>query len=196
MNPQQKPSESKSNFVEAEIQHNIPVKFHADEHQKNPIASVKHILDHDKKKDKDLDQVLDDVNKSVKEADKKSSKRLFPLFRQKHVSNNLPEQQKSLQTAKSGSSKPIGVVAAAAVVACGLIFAAFYAFNHTTAPAKEKLSNKPASTSSTLPPASASSEVKVADLTKLSSDLTAQINALSDAQDFNPTDLSDKNLGL
>jgi hypothetical protein len=195
MNPQQTPSEPKSNLVEAELQHNIPVKPHIEEQHKNPITSAKHILDHDNKSDKDLEHVLNDVNKSVKEADKKPSKGSFSLFQKKHSAGKLPKEQLPPKSSKFGPSKPIGVVAAAAVVACGLIFTAFYSLSPNASPSsKEKPITKAASSASQ--PAASSSEIKAADLTKLASDLTTQINALSDAQDFNPTDLSDTNLGL
>jgi hypothetical protein len=201
MNPGQNSSEPKPNFIEAEMQHNIPVKPHAAEPPRNPITSAQHILDHGKKNDKDLDRVLDDVNKSIKEPNKKSNRKILSIFQKKvkeHKAEESPKQHKEPQAAKTSSTKPVGVFAAAALVSCGLIFAAYYAFNHApTSVSKEKPnSSKTSAATAANTPTAVMPEITSADLTKLTSDLTTQINALSDAQDFNPTDLSDSNLGL
>jgi hypothetical protein len=150
MQPIQQPPPG-SNLIEAEIQHNIPVKSYATE-GKNPIAALKQFVEHDDKKDEGLDQVLNDVNQSVKESDNKTHKGSVFSFLKKHKSEKpaqpqiqeqlsphtqsvqqTPAEQPTTQVSKEKpkNSKPIFVAAIAIIVAGGLSAAAFYAFAYT-----------------------------------------------------------------
>lgn len=172
MKPQQ-PAQQKqdTNLIEAEIEHNIPVKQHISDELKNPIAAIKQFVEHDKKEDKELDKVLKDVNESVKNGGKK------------------PVKIGKTNTEKSHGPKPVLAIVAAVLVAAGLSFAAFNAFSSSESDQK---SNKTKTTAQS----SGGETAVLSEPDKLAKALKEKLDGLNDSQEFNTTDLSDQNLGL
>jgi uncharacterized protein HemX len=197
MKPQANSQESKDSLIEAEIQHNIPVKQHSLDGLKNPITAIKQFAEHDNKGDKDLDHVLADVNKSVKDAEKKAPKKSFFSVHNKNAAGKPVSSNKKVEPVKEAKkTKPLLAAGIAAFVAITLSAAAIYAFSQQkTSPTKKSLiSSKAASPSSSQ--TASSDKMSPDDLSKLSSELNSKVDSLNDSQDFNATDLSDANLGL
>jgi hypothetical protein len=206
--PQTGQSPQNSNLIEAEIQHNIPVKIHSSE-DKNPIAALKQFVEHDNKNEDGLDQVLKDVNNSVKDTDKKLGKKSFFSFLKK-PKDKKPEpvqppqqpqqqlssppsaqaQQKEQTPGKPKKSQPIFVAIVAVIVTSGLSAVAFYAFSHSKTTADNKSGSSQSTQSSNSP------QLTVEDLKDFSANMEASMNSLNDPKGFNQTDLSDSNLGL
>jgi|GEM_PF-5295571 len=211
MKPQTPPPEQQqSSLIEPELQHNIPVKQHIVQDIKAPVNVIKQFVEHDNKNDQGVDEAtLKDVNKKIKEEDKKPKKPLFSFHRKPKTPKPTkqgakPEVARAPKNAKPvgktptkpKSTKPIFVIAAAAVAAIGLSVAAIYAF----APKKSLPSNEPASNASTATinqsQNAQGTKVTADDLTQDVSDLNSKINALNDTQDFNTDNISDSALGL
>jgi uncharacterized protein HemX len=190
MNPQSTP-EPESSLMEAEIQHSIPVKQHADDKNgsPNPINSFSQPA----KNDNDLDKVLKDVNKSIKETSKKPKKIWFQFHKKLKV-EKASQSNKTPDVKEKKTTKPSTVIAAAVVVAVGLSIIAVYAFGQSNNNQKNQASGTTPSSNSTQQ--NAKNGVTAADLSTLSSDLNTTLESLDDSQDFNATDLSDQNLGL
>ena len=194
MKPQDNPQKQESSLVEAEIQHDIPVKQHISD-IKNPITNIKQFVDHNKKDDKELDQVLQDVNKSVKEPEKKQKKKFKISFGAKKVK---PGAKKQPDTKEAGAEKkrksPASMLAVvtAILVATLLSVAAFYAFNQ---PKEVATNNEDKSTNSSTTQV-ADPVLTAKDIDELSTDLQTKIDGFDDAQEFNSTDLSDSSIGL
>jgi hypothetical protein len=194
MKPQDpQPEQQKTGLIEAEIQHNIPVKLHDSQIPKNPINSL--AAEHDSKKAQEPDdKILQDVNRSVREPDNKPPKKSLFSFRKKKPSPK-PE---SAKPEKAESSKPITVVIAALFAAVVLSVAAIYAFstNKTGMTTPQANTNNTASTTNTSSSSAQNTKITSSELTKASSDLNSRIDSLNDAQDFNVNDFSDSSLGL
>jgi hypothetical protein len=198
---QQKTSGKDLNLIQAEIEHNIPVKQHNlpaapnGEPSHNPITHIKQFLEADKEKPEHqgLEHVLKDINRNVKAEDKNSGSKPKSSFFRKKIK---PENSSPVK------SKPILVIAVAAAVACALMAATFYAFKHDTPVARIKASTdslaskKVDSNAASKDTSQQTSAVSPGDLSSLSLSLQSKINAFNDEQDFNQQDLSDQSLGL
>jgi uncharacterized protein HemX len=207
VNPQQQPNPTPgTNLIEAELQHNIPVKPHtADE--KNPIMAVKQFVEHDNKNDDGLDEVLKDVNNSVKDSENKSNKKSFLSFMHKKQKVQVPQavQQPAamvpapVKTDKPKTQKnlmPMIVIGVAAIVAIGLAVVAFYAFKQQKKTAVNTSANtSSAPTTSTIQNVS-TGQLTATDIKDFSTNIQSNFASLSDAKDFNQDDLSDASLGL
>jgi hypothetical protein len=197
MKPQASSQEPKTNLIEAEIQHNIPVKQHSLDSLKNPITAIKQFAEHDNKGDKDLDRVLADVNKSVKDSDKKAPKKSFFSLRSKRTSEESANPNKKTKKVKGvKKTKPLLAAVVAILVAIVLSAAAVYAFSQQKTSSDKKSFASSTATPSSSSQTTSSNKMGSDDLNKLSTELNSKVDSLNDSQDFNSTDLSDANLGL
>jgi hypothetical protein len=194
--------QQKTGLIEAEIQHNIPVKLHDSQIPSNPINSAKNAQQLNKNGEELDDKVLQDVNKAVKETDNKPPKKSLFSFRKKQISTQThPAKLEKLEVQKgSKTAKPVLTIVIAMLVATVLSTTAFYAFSTkkpgTSAANPTGTLSKGTSTSKTSGQSDQSAKITSSDLTKASTDLNSKIDALNDTQEFNTADLSDANLGL
>jgi hypothetical protein len=196
------PAGNNTDLIQAEIEHNIPVRQQdkaGDEaavSSHNPITHIKQFLepDADKKDDPQLDNLLQDVNRSVKDETKKPEDKI------KSASQQNVDQKK--ETPKSPKNpKPIAAVTVAVVIACALSVTAWGAYSQNNK-ASIQVSSKASSVTANVASTSNTTQavqnpiIKPADLSDLASAIQSKENSLNDDQDYNQTDLSDKNLGL
>jgi hypothetical protein len=194
MKPQTQLEQQKTSFIEAEIQHNIPVKQHSPQQKQSPSNIPKQFVEQDSKKDPLDDSVLRDVNKSVKDSSKPQSKK--PLF--SFHKNKTPIQVSKHQapnTAKT-NKMPAAAITLAITAAGVLCISAAYAFSHQksnnlNAPSSNVLSSKSGQSNNLQ-----TSKLTSVDISKDSSELKSKINSLNDAQDFSDSDISDSALNL
>jgi hypothetical protein len=198
MKPPSNASSQESGSVEAEIQHDIPVKQHISD-IKNPITNIKQFVDHNKKDDKELDQVLQDVNKSIKEPEK-SQKKKFGISLRSKKTKPMPQKQPvasgAQQQKKQRNPVPILSVAAAIFVAGCLCVAAVYALNQPKETATNNKDLGTGQTTNSTTSQTTDSVITSKDVDELSSNLQSKVDGFNDEQEFNSTDLSDSSLGL
>jgi hypothetical protein len=191
-------SNSGTDLLQAEIEHNIPVKHQSQEHsqsgdgtnnQHGTIAHLKQFLEMDVEKNNEsgADSILTEVNHSIKNEEKAQNG--------KHgvIKNDL-------HPAKARNAKPFLVVIIALIVACALGVAAFYAFSQSNRPipatATKQSTQKNVAASNNSSQSNNGAVASAAEQDNLSGTIQTTVNDLNDEQDFNQTDLSDQNLGL
>ena len=186
-----------SDLIQAEIEHAIPLRSQGEEKKDNiqapagnPIENGKQFVETDKKTDKDMVKVLKDVSKEVKKEKQEDSKKKGFFAKKKNSVSKIPKPH-----------KPVVITAVAFFVAGCLSAAAVMAFKQSTQVSNQTNQNVPGKVGTS---ANASDAVQAAggtlvtpgDLTDLANLFESELNQLNESQDFNNTDLSDKNLGL
>lgn len=200
--PQQKPQNT--DLIKTELEHRIPVRQPGqvsqaqNTNQPNPIAmgNQPH-QDGQGKNDAELDNILKEVNQNVKSNDTKSEEKKDNALKKKIFS-----KQRKPENRKPHGHKPILITVMALFVAVGLSAAAVFAFKQEGDSSLSKQQSASPSRvgtsveSSGAVQAAGGTLVTPSDLSNLSSLLEQEVSELNDAQDFNATDLSDKNLGI
>jgi hypothetical protein len=184
-------------LIQAEIEHAIPLRSQGEEKKDavpastgNPIENGKQFVETDKKDDKDIVKVLIDVSKGVKQDKQDNPKKKGFFAKKNNPAAKIPKPQ-----------KPIVLTAVAFFVAGCLSAAAVMAFKPTTQTSNQTNQNVPgkvgtSSEASDAVQAAGGTLVSPGDLTDLANLFESELNELNESQDFNSTDLSDKNLGL
>jgi hypothetical protein len=194
--PAENLANSSTQLIEAEVEHGIPVKNQSqpknDSGSANPMSSKQFVEEGEAKSDIELESVLKDINKDVKNGDKKSPK---PSLMQRLFSKKVNQKEKTKEVkdkAQPQQARPLFAIVAAFIIAGGLSALAFHVYSQEQKTGSNKNQPSVSSTKKT----TVQNLVKPTDLSDLSYTMASKLSQFNNTQDFNSTDLSDKNLGL
>ncbi|OGL38255.1 hypothetical protein A3B63_01125 [Candidatus Saccharibacteria bacterium RIFCSPLOWO2_01_FULL_49_22] len=162
----------------------VPALANADDPEGNPIQGAS-VGDLGSSGEAEMDKILEVVNQKVKSTtlEDKPKRKWFAFFKRRV----RPAPKEGPQPRKN---RPVVAVSLAVLASLALSAAAYFAFwqNDT-----QKQADSSSLGSQDL---TANSSVDAAAVERLSSEVQAEVDSLSDSQDFDPASLSDSSLGL